>query len=131
MEPEGTSGQSELQTVLPLEMFQRYVPEDLFDVMARCTNQRLAEQWKTPNTTPVEVFQFLGVSFYTSVFKYPSLRMYWSQKYRLSLVADPLSRNKFFDIRANLKVVDDNRVSEDHKKSDRLWKVRPLLDAIQ
>ena len=57
--------------------------------------------------------------------------MYWSQNYRLSLVADPLSRNKFFDIRANLKVVDDNRVSEDHKKSDRLWKVRPLLDAIQ
>ena len=131
MEVEGTGGQTELQTVLPLEMFQKYVPEDLFDVIAACTNQRLAEQGKTPNITPGDVFKFFGVCFYTSIFKYPWLRMYWSQKFRLPLVADPLSRNKFFDIRANLKIVDDNRVSEDHKRSDRLWKVRPLLDAIR
>ena len=131
LEHEGISRGSELQLALPLEMFQKYVPEDLFEVITTCTNQRLAERGKTPNITPEDVLKFFGICFYTSVFKYPWLRMYWSQKYRLPLVADPLTRGKFFDIRANLKIVDDNRVSEDQKRSDRLWKVRPLLDAIR
>ena len=131
MEVDVASNQSAIQMVSPLEMFQKYVPGELLDVVATCTNQRLVELGKNPNITPGDVIKFLGVCFYTSIFKYPWLRMYWSQKYRLPLVADPLSRNRFFDIRANLKVVDDNRVSEDHKKNDRLWKVRPLLDAIR
>ena len=123
MEFEGTGGQTKVQAVLPLEIFRKYVPADLSDVIAACTNQRLAEQ-RTPNITPGDV-KFFGVCFYTSVFKYPWLTMYWSQKFRLPLVADPLTRINFF-IRANLKIVDDNRVTEDHKRSDRLWKVRPL-----
>ncbi|KAF0299728.1 PiggyBac transposable element-derived protein 3 [Amphibalanus amphitrite] len=126
-----STGRVELQKVLPLEMFLRYVSGDLLAVIATCTNQRLAEQGKTPNVTPGDIFKFFGTCFYTSVIKFPWLRMYWSEKYRLPVVADQMSRNKFFNIRANLKVVDDNRVSEDHKQNDRLWKIRPLLDAIR
>ncbi|XP_043217168.1 piggyBac transposable element-derived protein 3-like [Amphibalanus amphitrite] len=126
-----STGRVELQKVLPLEMFLRYVSGDLLAVIATCTNQRLAEQGKTPNVTPGDIFKFFGICFYTSVIKFPWLRMYWSEKYRLPVVADQMSRNKFFNIRANLKVVDDNRVSEDHKQNDRLWKIRPLLDAIR
>ena len=130
-EPENSTGRLELQTVVPLEMFLRYVSRDLFVTIAACTNQRLAERAKTRNITPGAIFKFFGICFYTSVIKYPWLRMYWSEKYRLPVVADQLSRNKFFNIRANLKVVDDNRISDDHKQNDRLWKVRPLLDAIR
>lgn len=57
--------------------------------------------------------------------------MYWSQGTRVAAVADKITRDRFFLIRSNLKVVNDLAVSDEDKEADRLWKVRPLLDIIR
>ena len=46
MEVDVASNQSAIQMVSPLEMFQKYVPGELLDVVATCTNQRLVELGK-------------------------------------------------------------------------------------
>ena len=50
---------------------------------------------------------------------------------RVPRIAEIMSRNRYFRLRNNLKIVDDNDVSDDVKKADRLWKVRPLLDQVR
>ena len=41
------------------------------------------------------------------------------------------SDDRYFRIRSSLKVVVDADVSDDAKKADRLWKLRPLVDRIR
>ncbi|GBM48056.1 hypothetical protein AVEN_34382-1 [Araneus ventricosus] len=56
--------------------------------------------------------------------------MVWKRFTRIPVIADNIARDRFFQIRSNLKVINDNDVSDDSKKSDKFWKVRPLLSKI-
>ncbi|GBN03032.1 hypothetical protein AVEN_181052-1 [Araneus ventricosus] len=57
--------------------------------------------------------------------------MVWERFTRIPVIADNIARDRFFQIRSNLKVINDNDVSDDSKKSDKFWKVRPLLSKIR
>lgn len=46
-------------------------------------------------------------------------------------IADDLTRDCFFPLRSNLKIVNNLEVSCEDKKDDRLWKVWPIVDAIE
>lgn len=59
---------------------------------------------------------------------YPQTRMYWSNGLRIPASSDTMSRDRFFKLRSQLKVVIDDDVSEDERKIDQLWKVRPFMD---
>ena len=41
-----------------------------------------------------------------------------------------MTRDRFFLIRSNIKVVDDNNVPEQTRKEDKLWKIRPVLECV-
>ncbi|XP_039301414.1 piggyBac transposable element-derived protein 3-like, partial [Nilaparvata lugens] len=75
--------------------------------------------------------KWLGISFVIAAVQYPQLRMYWMKKWRVPLVANAMPREKYFLIRRSLKLVYDDDVPEEKRKADRLWKVRPLINAIQ
>ena len=47
------------------------------------------------------------------------------------MIAHNSSRDRFYLLRSNLKLVDDNEVSDDEKSTDRYWKIRPMLSMIQ
>ena len=57
--------------------------------------------------------------------------MYWADKTRLAYIVKTMSRNRFFLLRKNLKVVNDNDVTLQQRNDDKLWKLRPYLNRIR
>lgn len=85
---------------------------------------------KILNSSRSEMQNFLGATFMMSCLGYPQMRLYWARGTRVPAIADVLTRDRFFTLRGNLKVVNDLDYSED-EKTDRLWKVRPILNDVQ
>ncbi|RZF40111.1 hypothetical protein LSTR_LSTR002514 [Laodelphax striatellus] len=57
--------------------------------------------------------------------------MCWKSRTRYPLIADNISRDRFFTLRSKLKIVDDNNVSLAEKASNPYWKVQPMLDRVK
>ncbi|XP_064097533.1 piggyBac transposable element-derived protein 4-like [Macrobrachium nipponense] len=66
-----------------------------------------------------------------SVIGIPRIRMYWERYTRIDLICRNMTRDRYFKIRSNLKVVDDNMITVASRKCDRLWKIRPILDSVR
>ncbi|XP_027218790.2 piggyBac transposable element-derived protein 4 isoform X1 [Penaeus vannamei] len=116
----------------PIEYFLSYVSEDFLEDIAMYTNMKSTETTGTCiNTNSKEIAAFIGMTFAMSIIKMPRIRMYWQSKTRIPWIADKMTRDRFFRLRHSLKVIDDNTVLEDERKVDRLWKVRPLLEAVR
>ena len=49
---------------------------------------------------------------------------------KVNSVANSMTRDKYFQIRSNLKVVIDADVSENERNADKLSKIRPLIEII-
>nr|XP_037291347.1 piggyBac transposable element-derived protein 4-like [Rhipicephalus microplus] len=94
----------------PSDYLVQYVPHEVFEMMAFAMN-----------TTHV---QETGKSLETSI------RMYWMKKTRVPLVADNMTKNRYFQLRRRLKLVNKFDVSEQEKEKDRLWRMRPLVSFL-
>jgi Transposase IS4 len=116
----------------PMNYLKQYIDEDMFGAMSNCTNiNSVARTGKSLNTTPAEIQRFFGMSVMMSCVGYHRIRMYWQRSFSLPLIAECMTRDRYFRIRSSLKVVVDTDVSDEMKKTDRLWKVRPLLDRVR
>lgn len=49
----------------------------------------------------------------------------------MPVISSKITRDRFFKLRNSLKTVDDLAITEETKKADILWKVRPLLDRVR
>lgn len=83
------------------------------------------------STSAVEIKNFFGATFMMSCLGYPQIRLYWARQTRVTAIADVLTRDRFFLLRSNIKVVNDLDVTDDEKKTDRLWKLRPFIEMIR
>lgn len=66
-----------------------------------------------------------------SYLKFPRIRMYWARHTRVDLIASKMNRDRYFLIRQNLKVVEDDLVTDTDRKKDKFWKIRPVINSVR
>lgn len=115
----------------PLDYYHKYVPEGLFRQMAEMTNIYAAQSGKTRfrPTTSNEIAVLFGLHMTTGVFNYPVLKMYWETNISIPLFTENMTRDRFFELRNNLHLVDNMKMPSNCK--DAFYKVRPIYDAIR
>lgn len=114
------------------EYFSRYIHPTFFDTISTCTNlSSVNRTGKSLNTTSEEVRSFIGCSMAIGILGLPRIRMFWAAETRVKLIAETITRNRYFNIRSNIKVVDDHNVSAAMREIDRFWKVRPIVSQIE
>ncbi|KAL3181455.1 hypothetical protein MRX96_036930 [Rhipicephalus microplus] len=84
--------------------FLQYVPHEVFEMMAFAMNTTLAQETGKSLETSVELKMFFGISLTMSCLCYSQIRMYWMKKTRVPLVADNMTRNRYFQHRRRLKL---------------------------
>lgn len=115
----------------PSDYLVQYVPHEVFEMMAFAMNTtHVQETGKSLETSVEELKMFFGISLTMSCLCYPQIRMYWMKKTRVPLVADNMTKNRYFQLRRRLKLVNELDVSEQEKEKDRLWRIRPLVSFL-
>ncbi|XP_041846922.1 uncharacterized protein LOC121643526 [Melanotaenia boesemani] len=115
----------------PLDYVEQYIDSELLKLLTDCTNaMSLANSGRSLNTSVEEMYYFFGVAILMSCVHYPQTKMFWSNALRVPAISDKMSRDRFFKLRSHLKVVIDDDIPEDKKKTDKFWKVRPFMDRI-
>ncbi|KAH8022268.1 hypothetical protein HPB51_023155 [Rhipicephalus microplus] len=113
----------------PIEYFLKYISEEVFEEMARCTNIYVMETTGTIlATTPDEIKRFLGVLIIMGTLKFPRTRMYWQPATQIPTICEAMSVNRFCKVRSALHVTES---TTPHSPADKFWKVRPLRNAVK
>jgi hypothetical protein len=83
-----------------------------------------------PLNLPVEELeQWLRIILCMSIIKLPATRLYWSKLFRVPLIVDAMSCNRFEAIKLNLHFC-NNLAHESNTATDPLYKIRSVLDHI-
>ncbi|XP_068084817.1 piggyBac transposable element-derived protein 3-like [Anabrus simplex] len=120
---------SHTEVLSPFGYCSRYLPEHLFQNISEKTNIYALQKGVTfKPTTPEEIKVLFGLHIVMGATKYPRIRMYWDSATGLELFRSSMNRNRFFQIRNNLHMVD---TLTKPGNSDRFWKVRPIYDCVR
>lgn len=117
----------------PLQYFKKFVNSEMIKNITYQTNLYSTQKsGSSINTNDNEIEQFLGIHLIMSIIKMPAYKMFWNQRTKYSIVADNMSRNRFEKLRSNIHFADNTFcLSSNDPKHDKLFKVRPFLDAIK
>ena len=118
----------EIEDNSPLEYFRRYFDSELIKQIVNETNLYSVQQTtKSVNTNVSEMEQFIGVLIYMGIVVMPSYVDYWAQSSRCEKITNIFSLKRFQKLRRYLHFTNnENAVNS----NDRLFKIRPVLDAI-
>ena len=75
--------------------------------------------------TTTHINQFIRSYFLMGFVRMPSVRSYWGNGMRWSDIADIMSPNKFQTLLRHLHFVNNLGVTDEAKKSTKLWKLKP------
>ncbi|KAJ2938067.1 hypothetical protein O0L34_g19390 [Tuta absoluta] len=116
----------------PQEYLTKYIPTDTYELIAFHSNQTyLAKTGNSLNTSTKEIRLFFGITAMMSYLRFPRIRMYWEKKTRIAAIADIMVRDRYFKLRAALKIVNDSEVPAAEKQKTKFWKVQPLLSSVR
>ncbi|XP_046383469.1 piggyBac transposable element-derived protein 2-like [Ischnura elegans] len=117
----------------PFSYFKLFVDNDMISNIVEQTNlYSVQEKCQNVNTNDKEIHQLLGIHMIMSIVTMPSYSMFWSEKSRYGQIADVMSRNRFKTLRGNLHFNNnDNMLSRDDPAYDKLFKIRPFLNALR
>lgn len=116
----------------PHDYVAKYLTSDIYEQIAFHSNQTyLSKTGTNLNTSDKEIRTFFGVTIMMSYLRFPRIRMYWDQKSRIPAIADRITRDRYFKLRASLKLLNDSEVPEEIKSSTKFWKVQPLISCVR
>lgn len=99
--------------------------------MAHFTNlfaqQNNTKNWTDTNASEMKVF--IGIHLYIGIIGLPRVIMYWQPDYRINIIADNMTKNRFFELRTNFHV--QNNLLNPRNNKDKFFKVRPLYNSIK
>ncbi|XP_069092145.1 piggyBac transposable element-derived protein 4-like [Pleurodeles waltl] len=133
------------ENFLPISFFQLFMDDVFLEKIVEQTNL-YAEQYLRDNraslrphsratrwipTNLEELKKFLGLTFLMGLIRKPSLSSYWSTSPLMTtaIFSATMSRNRYLLLLRMLHFVDNTLVlPRDHPDSDRLFKIRPILN---
>ncbi len=89
--------------------------------------QKGVKGYKHASASEIEVL--VGLHMAMGVLGFPRVRMYWSSTIKTGIFRDTMSRDRFFQLRSNLHVV--NNYERPPGDTDVFFKVRPLYECIR
>lgn len=114
----------------PLHYFERYIDELQFQKIAEFTNiYALQKNNVFKPTDSDEIKSLFGLHIAIGCLKFPQVRLFWNSSLRINLFHETMTRDRFFQLRTNLHCV--NNLEQPPTCNDRLYKVRPLYEAIR
>jgi hypothetical protein len=121
-----------MEILSPLAYFQIFVTAAMIDEVVHYTNlYSVQKTGRSVNTNRKELEQLLGMFFHMGLVKMSGIRQYWETASAFEPVCSVMSRNRFTALLYSLHFVDNMSVTEETKQADKLWKIRPWLDAIR
>lgn len=122
-----------LELDTPFQFFSYFFDEEILNFLVDESNKYAFQNnpnFAEPVTVP-ELRKFLGIIIFTSVYHYPSVRSYWSNKVKFDPIAQTMNRNRFDKIRQMFHMNDNNKHwPPDHPQHDRMHKIRPVIDHL-
>lgn len=126
----------------PIDFFHLLFPDELINIIVQETNRRAHQKETAPRTrskikklnkwkdlTNDEFKKFLGLCCLGGNIQFPTMASRWSHKplYYHPIYSQTMPRNRFENILENLRFVDHSAAD----MTDRLYKIRPIMSAIQ
>ncbi|MEM6686592.1 MAG: transposase [Bacteroidota bacterium] len=116
----------------PIDFFRIFWTENITNLLVEQTNlYSVQNKGSSVKVTQEEIERFLGIHILMGIVKLPTYQMYWKTETRYDKVADVMSAKRYIDLRRYLHVVDNTTKEQPENKNDKLFKIRPVLDAIQ
>ena len=114
-----------------VDYYNRYVPKQLFQVMDEMANlyATYSNKVSLKPTTAKEKEILSGLHLATEIFGYPCLKMYRETNISIPLFTENMARDRFFELRNNLHLVDNTAISGNSK--DALIEVRLIFDTVR
>ena len=111
---------------LKIKYFSAYFSYALLNLIANQTNQYyLRTTGKELKTSTEEIWKFFGAFIIMAKLGYPHIQMYWFKATRIDWIAESMSLNQYFKIRANIHV--NAAIAPDSKNKTKFWKVEPII----
>lgn len=119
------------ELLAPIDYFKKYLPDEFFENLAEKTNLYATQINKNrfKQTAKDEMQVLFGLHVLAGILKYPRVRLYWDSTLKVNAFVDNMTRDRFFELRTCLHVVNNLERPNDNK--DKFYKVRPLYDLIR
>lgn len=111
-----------------VDMFKKFIDNDFVEQLVAQTNLYSLQQGKALNVSADEIWVIFGGFLLSGYTKLPDKRLYWSRESDTpTILSEAIRCNRFEEIIHNVHF-NDNTL---HDGTDRLYKLRPLLDHMQ
>ena len=113
----------------PIDFFFKFFDVEVQESIVFQSNLYIQQkQRNVPTFSLHDLRGFLGINVVMGYHKLPSIAHYWSNHPDLNvpIVSSTMTRRRFQSLLANLHVNDDSLPAG----TDKLWKVRPLIDSL-
>ncbi|XP_050503408.1 piggyBac transposable element-derived protein 2-like [Diabrotica virgifera virgifera] len=113
----------------PIDAFRCYFTQDIIEHIVRETNSYAGQKLvHNLNATSAEILTFVGVMLLSGYHPLPCRRLYWTvdEDVHTPIVSNAMRRNRLDELMSFIHLADN----QSNDGTDRMYKIRPLLDML-